>query len=423
MRNGWTGGQYSLVRGLIGGAFGLYLLRAAILGTVPAAAPAHSAGLRLLTWVDGVPEARVAAFVGAALALCLAAGFHDRLAAIGAGYAVLLFATAEGPWGGAALVLLVALHLALPSAPYGSWAARGRVDPAGGWRYPRWLFLAAWILLAAGYAAVAADRVLEPHWLDGSALTGMLEGPDARSGPLADLLLRLPSPVRRGATWIVLSTHLAALPLLWARRSRPWSWLLLGATQWTCLLLFRADGLPALLAVLHLYTFDPGWIPAAAEFEGSGDPAPVDAAAHGRPAPASAPETVFYDGTCALCQGSVRFVLAEERGGDTFRFAPLGGRALRESVSEQRRRALPDSIVVQRTDGSLLTRSGAVLYALRRLGGLWRPLGRAGLLVPRPIRDRVYEGVAAVRYRIFGRSPEACPILPPALRSRFDLRT
>jgi predicted DCC family thiol-disulfide oxidoreductase YuxK len=58
---------------------------------------------------------------------------------------------------------------------------------------------------------------------------------------------------------------------------------------------------------------------------------------------------------------------------------------------------------------------------LERLGGGWRVLARLGGLVPRPIRDAVYDLVARVRYRVFGRKDDACPIIPEALRSRFDL--
>jgi predicted DCC family thiol-disulfide oxidoreductase YuxK len=44
-----------------------------------------------------------------------------------------------------------------------------------------------------------------------------------------------------------------------------------------------------------------------------------------------------------------------------------------------------------------------------------------GRIVPRPLRDAVYDLVARVRYRVFGRKDDACPIIPKALRSRFDL--
>ena len=41
------------------------------------------------------------------------------------------------------------------------------------------------------------------------------------------------------------------------------------------------------------------------------------------------------------------------------------------------------------------------------------------LLIPRPIRDIAYDGVARVRRRLFAPPAEVCPMLPPALRARF----
>ena len=132
-------------------------------------------------------------------------------------------------------------------------------------------------------------------------------------------------------------------------------------------------------------------------------------------------ERLFYDGTCALCHGAVRFVLARDPEGRAFRFAPLDGAAFRAVATDERRASLPDSIVLATDDGRLLTRSDAVLHILGRLGRGWRVLARLGRLVPRGLRDAAYDLVARVRYRVFGRKDDACPVIPPALRSRFDL--
>ena len=134
-----------------------------------------------------------------------------------------------------------------------------------------------------------------------------------------------------------------------------------------------------------------------------------------------APERLFYDGTCALCHGAVRFVLARDRDGSAFRFAPLDSDAFRRAAPPETRAALPDSLVVETADGTLLTRSDAVIRVLGRLGPPWPLLGRLARVVPRPLRDLVYDLVARVRYRVFGREPEACPRIPQPLRSRFDL--
>jgi predicted DCC family thiol-disulfide oxidoreductase YuxK len=114
----------------------------------------------------------------------------------------------------------------------------------------------------------------------------------------------------------------------------------------------------------------------------------------------------------------VRFVVAADPAG-AFRFAPLGGETFLAQVPPDRRGGLPDSIVVRRRDGALLVRSDAALHVLERLGGGWRALGALLRLVPRPLRDAAYDFVAGRRLRWFAPPEDACPIVPPQLRSRF----
>jgi predicted DCC family thiol-disulfide oxidoreductase YuxK len=106
----------------------------------------------------------------------------------------------------------------------------------------------------------------------------------------------------------------------------------------------------------------------------------------------------------------VRLLLAEDTA-NAFVFAPLGD----EDFGA-------DSMVVKTADGRVLMRSDAVVHLLHRLGGFWRIFGGIFGLVPRRVRDAWYDFVARVRYRIFGRTKDACPLMPPDLRSRFGLR-
>jgi predicted DCC family thiol-disulfide oxidoreductase YuxK len=129
-------------------------------------------------------------------------------------------------------------------------------------------------------------------------------------------------------------------------------------------------------------------------------------------------EIVFYDGTCGLCHRAVRFVLEHDHRSQ-FRFAPLGGRTYETEIPAERRRSLPDSLVVRTGDGSLRTRSDGVLHILRLLGSGWGVLAGIGAVVPRPFRDAVYDGVARVRRRVFRRPSEACPVVPEGVRQRF----
>jgi predicted DCC family thiol-disulfide oxidoreductase YuxK len=131
-------------------------------------------------------------------------------------------------------------------------------------------------------------------------------------------------------------------------------------------------------------------------------------------------EMLFYDGHCQLCHHAVKFVLKHDRLGTAFRFAPLQGTTFQATVPVDRRTRLPDSMVVQTRDGSLLMRSDAWVHILRRLGGGWKVTAALVAVIPQPLRDVFYNFVARIRYRVFGRRGDLCPILPPGLRARFD---
>ncbi|MGH9698350.1 MAG: thiol-disulfide oxidoreductase DCC family protein [Candidatus Acidiferrales bacterium] len=131
------------------------------------------------------------------------------------------------------------------------------------------------------------------------------------------------------------------------------------------------------------------------------------------------PETLFYDGTCGLCHRTVKFVLRRDRAGNLFRFAPLQGSTFEGVIPIEKRAGLPDSIVVRTEAGALLVRSDAVMHILRRLGGGWKCVGSLVGLFPRTIRDAGYDFVARIRYRIFGRRVDYCPMVPPEWRARF----
>jgi predicted DCC family thiol-disulfide oxidoreductase YuxK len=125
---------------------------------------------------------------------------------------------------------------------------------------------------------------------------------------------------------------------------------------------------------------------------------------------------VLFDGTCAFCEGAVRFIARRDPAG-YFRFGasqtPAAAAILAaRGVSRESARSL---VLVE--GGEVYLRSTASLRIARRLGWPWRLLGML-LLVPAPIRDPFYRIVAAVRHRLAGPST-ACEIPPPELRDRL----
>ena len=157
---------------------------------------------------------------------------------------------------------------------------------------------------------------------------------------------------------------------------------------------------PAVLWLpLLLLAFDPGSVPPKRE---------------------GAPVRLYYDGECGLCHAAVRFVLAEDRDGQGFRFAPLASESFARVAPAELRATLPDSLVLALQDGTLLLRSAAVLEIGERLGGLWRIGARSAGLLPRAWLDRAYDAIARNRKRFVRRPEEACPLVSPELRARFD---
>lgn len=131
---------------------------------------------------------------------------------------------------------------------------------------------------------------------------------------------------------------------------------------------------------------------------------------------------VLYDGTCGLCDRTVRWLLARDRAG-ALRFATLEGavgRAVRARHSDLP--AADETILLveapERPGERVRLRSDAVLAALARLGGRWWLASALLRLVPPALRDAGYRFVARRRTRWFGRLA-ACRVPTAVERARF----
>ena len=126
--------------------------------------------------------------------------------------------------------------------------------------------------------------------------------------------------------------------------------------------------------------------------------------------------TILFDGVCNLCNGFVQFVIARDPGAH-FRFAALSSPAAARLLEEAGvRQPLPDTIILI-DDGAVYFRSDAPLRIARGLTFPW-PLAYGFVVVPRFIRDRVYDFIAARRYRWFGKR-DFCMVPTPETERRF----
>ena len=108
--------------------------------------------------------------------------------------------------------------------------------------------------------------------------------------------------------------------------------------------------------------------------------------------------TVRYDDGCRLCRAAVRFAKPRDRQ-QHFTFVPLTGRETIPGPGDTT--CACDTILLEDHDG-IHDRSDAVLRVLAGLGRPWSAL-RVLRVVPRPVRDAVYDLVARHRHRWFGR--------------------
>lgn len=126
--------------------------------------------------------------------------------------------------------------------------------------------------------------------------------------------------------------------------------------------------------------------------------------------------TILFDGVCNLCNRSVRFVLARDPG-ERFVFAPLQSAKGRELLTQAGLAADARSSIVLVEGERSFEKSDAVLRIFAGLSGLW-PIFALLRVVPRKLRDAVYDWIAANRYRWFGQRAE-CLVPTPEQRRRF----
>ena len=121
---------------------------------------------------------------------------------------------------------------------------------------------------------------------------------------------------------------------------------------------------------------------------------------------------ILFDGRCYLCSGSVMFILKRERKRGEFRFASLQSKKASELLGEKKE--LKDKnesgSVILIENGRIYSKSTAALRITRKLRRGW-PLLYGFIVVPRFIRDGIYNWIAKNRFKWFGKMDK--DFIPP----------
>jgi predicted DCC family thiol-disulfide oxidoreductase YuxK len=123
---------------------------------------------------------------------------------------------------------------------------------------------------------------------------------------------------------------------------------------------------------------------------------------------------VFFDGVCNFCNSTINWLIARNTKGN-LKFSSLQGSTAERLLPMEMVKDL--SSIVYYRKGRSYTKSTAVLFILNDMA--WYGFAALPfLLVPRFLRDGVYNWVARNRYRWFGKR-ESCRIPTPEERIRF----
>jgi predicted DCC family thiol-disulfide oxidoreductase YuxK len=125
---------------------------------------------------------------------------------------------------------------------------------------------------------------------------------------------------------------------------------------------------------------------------------------------------ILFDGVCNLCNASVQFIIRHDKK-QIFRFAALqsafGQSALKKFNLADKN---IDSVILVENN-SVQLKSDAALNIAKQLGGIYS-LFYVFIVVPKFIRNSVYDFIARNRYRWFGKQ-ESCMIPTPELKKLF----
>jgi len=125
---------------------------------------------------------------------------------------------------------------------------------------------------------------------------------------------------------------------------------------------------------------------------------------------------ILFDGVCNLCSSAVAFIIKRDQSA-RYKFATLQSETTKKLISKFN--LSPDkldSIILIENDKYFI-KSTAVIRICRDLGALW-PLVYILILIPKSLRDYVYDFVAKNRFRWFGKKDQ-CMIPDEELESRF----
>ena len=128
------------------------------------------------------------------------------------------------------------------------------------------------------------------------------------------------------------------------------------------------------------------------------------------------PPIILFDGICNLCNGAVNFIIRQDRK-KTFRFAALQSAAGQQLLQQYHLSPSDFNSFILIDQNKYYQQSTAALKVAAKLSWYWQ-WTQLFWIIPRFLRDIVYNIIAKYRYVWFGKK-EQCMLPTPEIKDRF----
>ncbi|MBT6834831.1 MAG: DUF393 domain-containing protein [Bacteroidetes bacterium] len=110
---------------------------------------------------------------------------------------------------------------------------------------------------------------------------------------------------------------------------------------------------------------------------------------------------ILFDGICNLCNSSVQWIIKKDKK-TSFRFASIQSKAGISLLSEcgLTKNQLYSIVLIE--NNSYRDKSDAIIQICVLIGGIWK-LAKIFLIIPKVVRDLLYDYIAKNRYKWFGK--------------------
>ena len=125
---------------------------------------------------------------------------------------------------------------------------------------------------------------------------------------------------------------------------------------------------------------------------------------------------IIFDGICNLCTSLIKFIIKRDKSA-VFKIVPFQSDTCKHLTKEYQIDGYGSQTLILIKNNTIYSKSDAVLEISKYLGRIWK-IASIFKIIPRFIRDSIYDVITKYRYKWFGKKAE-CMIPDDDIINRF----